>query len=250
MKERLLVLGKASPVSSRKYEELVCVAGITENNNWRRIYPLPWKIFWGDCSTKFKKKSWIEYEMNCDEPSDHRKESRKILYETIKPLSEEKYQNLKSILDKNLTTLEELQSKNHKEVSLGVIKPVILDFVEEDNPHLEKLKIKKEQKTLFGGNALRLDIPEKSFSYKFKCCNNCEGHKIICEDWELGELYRKCYQYMKEGKYKDEKEVFDKVKNKMFNEMLAKKEVYFIVGTHYRFNTYIIIGLIYPKKED
>lgn len=39
MKERLLVLAKAAPEASKKYEELICVAGITEKGEWRRIYP-------------------------------------------------------------------------------------------------------------------------------------------------------------------------------------------------------------------
>ena len=53
--EKLLVLAKASPTVSKKYEHLVCVGGLTEANEWRRIYPVPWKIFFGG---KFKKKSW------------------------------------------------------------------------------------------------------------------------------------------------------------------------------------------------
>ena len=56
--EKLLVLAKASPTVSKKYEHLVCVGGLTEANEWRRIYPVPWKFFFGG---GFKKKSWIEY---------------------------------------------------------------------------------------------------------------------------------------------------------------------------------------------
>ncbi|MDE1768833.1 MAG: hypothetical protein KGH67_04430 [Candidatus Micrarchaeota archaeon] len=50
MKEKLLVLAKAAPEISSKYEHLVCVAGITESGEWRRIYPIPWKIFWESSS--------------------------------------------------------------------------------------------------------------------------------------------------------------------------------------------------------
>lgn len=59
MKERLLVLAKAVPEISSKYEHLVCIAGITEAGKWRRIYPIPWKIFWKSSSRNFKKKYWI-----------------------------------------------------------------------------------------------------------------------------------------------------------------------------------------------
>ncbi len=251
MKEKLLVLAKASPIVSKKYEELVCVGGITDKGEWRRIYPIPWKYFWKTSSTYFKKKSWIEYELKEDTPSNHRVESRKIISETINPLSDEDYAKIKNLLEKRLTTLEELKKRNHREISLGVIKPIVKDFVEEDSKNYEKLKKKKEQKTLSGKDAVEIDIAEKSFSYIFKCEDpNCKGHKILCEDWELAELYRKCEEYRKNGKYKDKREVFEKIKQRMLHDMLKKKEIYFILGTHYRFDTYIIIGIIYPRKSD
>ena len=73
---------------------------------------------------------------------------------------------------------------------------------------------------------------------------------MMCEDWELSELYRRCEQYRKAGNYKDENEVFEKVKQRFFNDMIKKKEIYFIVGTHYRFNSFMIVGVIYPKNTD
>ncbi len=42
MKERLLVLAKATPVISKKYEHLACTGGITEDGMRRRPYPVPW----------------------------------------------------------------------------------------------------------------------------------------------------------------------------------------------------------------
>ena len=62
-KEKLIVLGKACPIISKKYEHLVCVAGITDKGEWRRIYPVPWEVFWKGNTTRFKKKAWIEYEL-------------------------------------------------------------------------------------------------------------------------------------------------------------------------------------------
>ena len=250
MEEKLLVLAKASPVVSKKYESLVCIGGITNNGKWRRIYPVPWECFWKTSPTAFKKKSWIQYELIDNNPSDHRVESRKINFKSIKPLEEEKYKKIRELIQQNLTTLEDLQSKSHREVSLGIIKPEIIDFIEEE-ADTEKLRNKKAQKTLDMKDAVPIDIAEKKYSYKFKCGHpNCKGHKLLCEDWELGELYRSCKDYLKRGKYKDENELFQKIKNKMFDEMKKKEEIFFVVGTHYRFDTYIIIGILYPKKSD
>ncbi len=66
MKEELFVLDKAYPTISKKYELLVCVARITDKGKWRRIYPIPWDIFWKYSESKFKKKQWIKYELRDD----------------------------------------------------------------------------------------------------------------------------------------------------------------------------------------
>jgi hypothetical protein len=134
---------------------------------------------------------------------------------------------------------------------MGIIKPIIIDFVEEDNSHYKKEKNKQEQQTLTGGSVVRIDIPKKIFSYIFKCSKDCpKRHKIMCEDWELLALYRNCEKYRKEGVYKTKKEVIEKVKQRFLYELPKKKDFYFMVGTHYRFNKYIIVSVIYPKKTD
>lgn len=66
IKEKCLVLAKASPTVSKGYNHLVCVAGITEKEDWRRIYPIPWELFIGGF---FKKKAWIEYELQSKNPT-------------------------------------------------------------------------------------------------------------------------------------------------------------------------------------
>lgn len=247
--ENTLVLAKAYPVVSRKYEELVCVAGVTENGEWRRLYPIPWEVFWKNSDTKFKKKSWISYELKDVNPSDHRPESRKIKHETIQPENEERWSNIEKMLDERLTSLETLTGKSHTEVSLGVIKPRIINFFQDDKKNYEKYLDKKAQMTLLGKSAVRIDIPDKIFGYEFYCSDNCtKPHRIMCEDWEVGQLYRNCDRCRKEGKqgYSTDEEVFEKVKQKM----LSFNDVYFIVGTHFRFGTYVIVGIVYPKKGD
>lgn len=247
--ESALVLAKAYPVVSKKYEELVCVAGITSAGQWRRLYPIPWGVFWKNKDTKFKKKSWISYELKDVKPSDHRPESRKINYETIQPGREENWSTIKKMLDERITNLEALTDKSHTEVSLGIIKPRIIDFFQDEKRNYDKYLDKKAQMTLFGTSAVRIDIPDKIFGYEFYCSESCKKpHRMMCEDWEVGQLYRHCEEYRKKGKeeYSTEDEVFQKVKQKM----MSFKDMYFVVGTHFRFGTYVIVGIIYPKKND
>jgi len=252
MKEKLLVLGKACPIISKKYEHLVCVAGITDKGEWRRIYPVPWEVFWKGTATRFKKKAWIEYELESEKPSDWRPESRKIRSKSIKELEDADFAEIKRLIDKSLTSLDYLGGKKQTEISLGVIKPIITNFVAADSKHYLELYEKRKQLTIFGNRAILLDLPKKEFRYRFNCSDlkDCSGHEMLCIDWELGELYRHCEIYRKKGKYPDEKTVLVKVKQKMFDEMLKKREIYFVVGTHNRWGTYMIISVIYPKKSD
>ncbi len=251
MKERLLVLAKAAPEVSSKYESLICIAGITDKGEWRRIYPIPWKAFWRSSNQNFRKKTWIEYELQNDKPSDHRPESRKIRFETIKPCEEATFGEIEKLLRDKLTTIEKLEEKGTKTQSLGVIEPTeLLDFGPTTNQHYEALVTKTKQTTLTGEKAVKLDIPKFKYRYLFK--DDIEGrvHENLCEDWEVAELYRKCEQMRSEGKYKDENEVHQKIKDKMFGSIMKNKHIYFIVGSHFRFPTYMIVGIIYPKKTD
>ena len=102
------MLAKACPEISQKYESLICVAGITDKGEWRRIYPIPWKTFWGTSPKYFSKKQWIEYELVSEKPSDHRPESRKIKPNTIKPLEREEYGKIETMLAERITTIEKL----------------------------------------------------------------------------------------------------------------------------------------------
>ena len=250
MKERLLVLAKAVPEISKKYEHLVCVAGLTDKGEWRRIYPIPWKVFWKNSDKYFKKKMWIEYELKEDCPSDCRPESRKIKFETITPLEEASFREIEGLLKERLTTIEELERKTPRVQSLGVVKPVeIIGFEPTTNKHYEELLVKRGQLNLMGKRAVQLEIPRYKYRYIFRDDKE-KVHEIICEDWEVGELYRKCENYRKEGKYKDEEEMHKKVREKFLYEIPKKGDVYFIVGSHFRFPTYLIIGVIYPKKSD
>lgn len=57
MEERILILVKTYPALSKKYGELVCTAGIRENGEWVRIYPVPFRTL--DEYQWYKKFQWI-----------------------------------------------------------------------------------------------------------------------------------------------------------------------------------------------
>ena len=161
-----------------------------------------------------------------------------------------KANEIESLLASRLSCIEDIEAKSTKVQSLGVIKPDILDFSPATNAHYEELVTRGAQQDLFGKPAMKLDIPRYKYRYGFKDDTEGRIHELLCEDWEVGELYRKCEQYRKDGKYKDENEVHEKVREKMLSGITKYGHVYFIVGSHFRFPTYMIVGVIYPKKGD
>ena len=44
---KVLITVTTYPLPSRSYDELVCTAGITEEGNWIRIYPVPLQFLKG-----------------------------------------------------------------------------------------------------------------------------------------------------------------------------------------------------------
>jgi hypothetical protein len=244
----MLVLAKTYPTISKKYEHLVCIAGLTEDNEWRRVYPVPWQLFWRGSEKKFKKKSWIRYRLEDTKPSDRRPESRKIDFSSIEVLGEASYREIKKRLDEKLTILDELQSKDDSTASLGVIKPRIKDLIWSDSEYHEKIQDMCCQLTLFDGkSAVKIDVPDKKFQYIFRCSDACtKQHTIMCEDWEMGMLYLNSVR-----RHKDREKAAHIVRGKFLNEIPSLKYIYFMVGTHNRYpNTWLIISVLYPRKAE
>ncbi len=103
--------------------------------------------------------------------------------------------------------------------------------------------IKYTQKTIYNEDIKPVDNIPFIFRYSFKCnANNCKGHKIMCEDWELLEAWRKfriiygCQQ----AKQKSREKFFDYMQN---------RDLYFYMGMYSRYPTWLIIGLYYPPKN-
>ena len=60
-KTRVLITVKTYPTISKKYDELVCTAGFTEDGNWIRLYPIPFRTL--DYVNQYKKYDWVEVDL-------------------------------------------------------------------------------------------------------------------------------------------------------------------------------------------
>lgn len=259
MTHKILIAVKTYPTLSSKYEESVCTAGFTEEGNFIRIYPIPFRNL--PYSSQYKKYDWIEIDLKKN-VSDYRPES----FQPIKLDTEIKiighldtssnWLKRKDVVLKNVrndvTSLIADARDKKKYTSLAVFKPKdIIDFAATSCSRewdAKKTKI-LEQQNLFEirGKIIR-KLPCK-FLFKFTDVNDRICNMMI-EDWEIGQLF---WKYL-EKRGDDEIMAVDDVRTKYFTDLAKTKDVYFFLGTtreHHLTskNPFMIIGLFYPKKE-
>jgi len=262
---RVFIAVKTYPTLSKRYDELVCTAGILDDGSWVRIYPLPFRKL--DYENRYKKYQWLELPLMKNE-SDPRPESYKItdiskIQLIGEPMGTEKgwAERKQIIFWKNkiytdLTALIEKAKKN--DLSIAIFKPTeVLDFVIErtgrewDQESLKTLKAKAQQLSLFQSEdevkrafSIVKKLPYK-FSYRFKDCMGKESTLII-EDWETGALFWNCLK-RSQG---NEDEANNLVRKKYMEEF-CNKEIFLFLGTTRQFhgwakNPFVIIGVFYP----
>lgn len=265
--EKILITVKTYPTLSKKYKELVCTAGIKEDGNWIRIYPLPFRFLKGE--NKFAKYQWISLLVEKNK-RDHRPESFNAVDignidvgERIKTGKLRDWEERKKYVLKNVKydLAELIKGAHNNDYSLAVFKPKeVLDFSVEETSNdnfFNKKEIIEEQlkqgSLLNGMNAddedmiktLMPKIPYK-FKYKFRDEQNKISNLMI-EDWEVCQLY---LSYIQKGFPHDE--AFSKVKAKYLDDFYKTKDLHFFLGTTLTFhnkkapNPYVIVGTFHP----
>lgn len=265
---RVFITVKTYPTLSKKYDELVCTAGILDDGSWVRIYPLPFRKL--DFENRYKKYQWMELPLVKNE-SDPRPESFKItdiskvqlIWEPVgtKRGWAERKQIIfgKNDIHSDLAAL--ITKANSNELSIAIFKPAeLLEFVVEkterewDQDSLEILKAKANQLSLFQTEDevrkefLIVDKLPYKFSYRFKDSAGKESTLMI-EDWEIGALFWNCLK-QSEG---NEDEAIKLVRRKYMDEF-SSKEIFLFLGTTRQFhgwakNPFVIIGVFYPPAS-
>lgn len=190
----------------------------------------------------FKKKDRIEVVLT-EPDNDQRRESRKqIRYKNLhSPVEDEELRNL---LRSKVSSIEKLTEEN---ASLGVVKPELLDVKIDINS--TEIYDKQQYFNLMGDYLVekreKVKMPVE-LRYHFRCKNDpaCKGHQIILLDWELNELARNVMRIDT-----DPASIEEKIRYKFFDSM-QERDLYFVMGTHFRFKTWMIIGIFYLKKKD
>lgn len=255
IKTKVLITVLTYPHPSRKHQELVCTAGVTEEHEWVRLYPID--LRYRPNHQQFRKYQWIELGLAArGSGSDNRRESRQPDLDSITILSEplpvtKGWHERRTIIDKlphyTVRQLSELYETDR--VSLGVVRPSeVIDLKVEESPREWKADWQAvlNQFNLFEGppKALR-KLPYK-FTYKFRCEDSGDRiHSAMVEDWELGVLF-----FREAQRLSDERAAAESVRRKFLEEICGSgRDTRFFMGTVFPYNTWVVIGTFWPPKQ-
>jgi hypothetical protein len=253
-KTKVLITVMTYPLPSRGYQELVCTAGVTEADEWVRLYPVDYR--YRPQNQKFRKYQWIEVDLAArGSGNDNRKESRKPDLDSIRLLgapldTRDAWRSRREIIDRlPVQTVLQLQALHEQDkTSIGIVRPKrVLDLTIEDADREWKPEWQQfyNQLLLFGPPPKPLaKIPFK-FSYVFECEDSQKPHNAMIEDWELGVLYLN-----ELARLGDENKAAESVRHKFFDELCAPdRDTRFFMGTVFPYNTWVVVGVFWPPKH-
>ena len=222
------------------------MAGVNEQGELRRIYPVPFipHVYGG--GIPFHKKEWIEAELRMpDNKREKRSESREINMSSVKVLRKVDDDEVRRVVRSNLSVnIGELKTSG---ASLGFIKPRVVDYecdIISTKTEDEQLQITEEGV----GTQSMIKLKQESV-YHFDCQKreNCtcanQPHRMIIQDWEANELYRNVI-----SRDKDPAVIKAKMRQRWFDSML-KRDIYFMLGTHFLHKTWMIVSVLYLKPH-
>ena len=261
-KARILILCKTYPSPSAAHTETSCVAGVEENGNAIRLFPVPFRLIDGDA--QFKKWQWITAQVG-KARKDHRKESHNIGVDTIvcenPPVSTRNgwADRLKHLIEipTFLSPAEMEQARLKSGATIALLKPIRvlgLDIVPTKAPieteeEKKKLLQQQPQTKLFTEQdraqiAMLRKVPfDFYYRYIYLGPDGAEAaaiHKIV--DWEIRALY-----WNVRKSHKDNWEAPFRWKNRTG---ASVKKPHVPHGNGNRFpDQWLIISVIYPPKQ-
>jgi hypothetical protein len=251
--KRILIVVKTYPVPAWKGIEVSCTAGVTEDRQWIRLFPVPYRYL--DGAKQFQKYEWIKASV-IKATDDPRPESFKLNADTI-TIGEQitsanewraRREIIKPLIKPSMCGLQrERDAKGSP--TLGLFKPARIKrlVIEETaNSGWTQQELAKLRQTLLFQTApsRMLEKLPFEFRYEFECSEpGCTGHKMLCTDWEIGESYRRWRkQYRNNWEHK--------FRLRYEDQMITKSDTHFFVGTvHQHPDRWIIVGLFYPPRE-
>ena len=254
LKKQVLITVMTYPHPSKKDQELVCTAGITQELDWVRLYPIDYR--YRPRSQQFRKYQWVDVELQKpDSGKDNRKESFRPKLDSLalhgEPLSTQKqWSERREIIDRlPRYTVNQLKSQfDADKTSLGVVRPTRVVDMEirpvEDTEWKPEWQNLFKQMTLFGPQQKPLRKIPFTFHYHFECEDSEKPHVAMCEDWELGTLF-----LGESERLGSDEAAAESVKNKFLGELCRPdKDTRFFMGTRFPYNVWLVLGVFWPPK--
>jgi hypothetical protein len=250
--KKALIVVRTYPTPAKSGVEVSCTAAITDKGEWLRLFPIPWRFLPSD--QRFRKYQWVD--VTVTKASDARPESYKLKSDGIRVLSEplsttKGWQARKEVIyplkAHCLCCLQE-QRDAHGHPTLGIFRPKVitkLHITAEDAKWTDaQLAVLRQGHLFLKPPKTELEKVPFSFRYEFRCDHvECQGHKIICTDWEMGQSWRQW-----KTRYGDGWEA--KFRDRYETDMILKYDTHFYMGTiHQHPHVWIIVGLFYPPRS-
>ena len=250
-RKRILITVRTYPTPAKQGIEVSCTAGMTEDGEWIRLFPIPYRFLSED--KRFRKYQWIEASVT--KASDYRRESYHVDIDSIKIVSDRlptksKWKERKELLAPLLSdSLCSLQARRDKDQfpTLGFFRPKkITSFdMQPVDPNWSESELGKLRRVSLFQSAPAVELVKIPFSfrYRFTCDEaNCSGHDMSCIDWELGQSYRRWRREYGEAEWEE------KFRMRYEHDMMEKNATHFFVGTlRSHPASWIIVGLFYPR---
>jgi hypothetical protein len=253
LEREALVIVKAYPNPSAKHFETVCVAAVTVEEGWVRLYPVNFRSLPDD--KRFRKYQLVRLRMKKHErdsrPESYRPDEESIqLLDTIESQNawRERWRWIRPTIGPSMCELMRRQ-KIHG-ASLGCIKPRLikgLPIEDADPDWSDRKKAIMCQIPLFDPADAKLEKIPFVFRYEYVCEDpSCRGHRQSIIDWELMELYRKV-----RDRHPTRDEILAKVRQKFLDELCgADKDTHFFVGNHSLYpSSFMVLGVFWPPKS-
>ena len=252
-RKKILILVKTYPHPSNKSIETVCTAGLTDDGDWIRIYPVPYRYLAGE--QQFKIFDWIEADVKKRNPGqDPRKESYHVEASSIRIVGhldseDDAARRFRLLQAAAVPSFEEVQRrhKGEEKASLAAIRPHIMYGLE-----FKKVAEEWSPKELTALNQLSMvaqndgQRPLRKVPYEIRCSFDDSNeahthHNILLTAWEYNWLLLKLIdQY-----YGDEEKAKNELNKRWMQNFAKDRTAYLILGTPLqqdRFSTFIAIG--------
>ena len=253
LEREALVIVKAYPNPSAKYFESVCVAAVTREEGWVRLYPVGFRSL--PEKQRFKKYQVIRLRMQQHDrdrrpesfrPDEHSIQLRKVVGTEDK--WRERWQWIRPTLGVTMCELQRMQESSKR--SLACIKPREIDKLIVEASDAEWAGRKQgtiDQMVLFDPLDTKLEKIPFTFKYRYRCEDpGCRGHNQSIIDWELMERYRKL-----RNQGVPPEAIPEEIRKKFLGELCgSKKDTHFFVGNHSLYPlSFMVLGVFWPPKS-